>query len=76
MEFRFPPSWTLFEPRCINQQLPVTSYRQSLAGVLMFSPLRTFVYHFKILKVLILKQLSRYIYVLAQYGKLLSSWMC
>ena len=42
---RFPPSWTLFEPRCIDQQLPVTSYRQSLAGVLMY--FRTFVYYLK-----------------------------
>ena len=42
----------------------------------MFSSLRTFAYHFKILKALILKQLSSYIYVLGQYGKLLCSCEC
>ena len=57
--FRFLPSWTLFEPRCTDQQLLVTSYRQSLAGVLMYSSvtlalrLRTFVYYSKIFKVFI-----------------------
>lgn len=44
IEFRFPPSWTLFERRCLDQQFLVTSYCQSLAGLSFFCSLRHLVF--------------------------------